>query len=69
LKPEQKKVDLRFNNVKEAILEIRDTLHRCPLNNEALAVLISNASKGGISKTQVLAVIDHMSKLERHYLK
>ena len=65
----RKKIDLRFNDVKEAIIEIKNTLQNCPLTNDALAVLIANSSKGGISKTQALAVLDNMAKLEKHYLK
>lgn len=63
------KIDLRFNDIREAVIEISKTLRDCPLTNDAVAVLIANSSKGGISKTQAIAVLENMSKLEKHYLK
>lgn len=62
------KVDMRFNAVRESIQEISKSMQVCPLNNEAVAILVANATKG-VTKTQVKAVLTELQKLEKTYLK
>lgn len=69
MKNAPKKIDLRFNDVKEAIIEVSDTLKNCPLNDEALAVLVASSSKGKISKSQVQLVLKGLNDLQKHYLR
>lgn len=62
------KIDLRFNDTKEAIKEIGNALKNTKLTDEAIAVLIVNMGNG-INKTQVRAVLERARKLEKTYVK
>jgi hypothetical protein len=63
-----KKVDLRFNEIKEAVIEISQAMKNVPLKDEAIAALVVEAGKG-INKTQVLSVLQRLRKLEEIYIK
>jgi hypothetical protein len=65
---QNKKVDLRFNDVKEAVVEISRAMQNVPLNDQAIAALVVEAGKG-INKTQVIAVLNRLRNLEKMYLK
>ena len=62
-----KKIDLRFNDHKEAIIEKANAVEKCPLTNRALALLIADSCQ--VTMTQALAVIDALPKLSKRYLK
>jgi hypothetical protein len=63
-----KRVDLRFNEIRDAVVELSNALKDCPLNDEALAILISSSYGCKANKTQALSVIQHMKKLQKTYL-
>lgn len=65
---QKQKIDMRYNDVKEAIKKISNTIRNTALTDEAIAVLVSNESKK-ISKTQVLEVLKQLPRLEKIYLK
>lgn len=62
-----KKIDLRFTDHKEAIIEIANAMKKCPLTDRALALLVADTC--GVPMTQVLKVLDALSSLEKRYLK
>jgi hypothetical protein len=62
------KVDLRYNDVKEAVVEISRAMQNVPLKDVAIAALVVEAGKG-INKTQVLAVLKRLRELEKMYIK
>lgn len=63
----KKKIDLRFNDYREAIVEIGNAIEECPLTNRALAVLLADIS--GVSMTQALTVLEALPQLKKRYLK
>lgn len=63
----KKKIDLRFNDHKEAIIEMANAVEKCTLSNRALALLIADSSKVNI--TQALSVLDALPKLASKYIK
>lgn len=63
----KKKIDLRFNDHKEAIVEMAKVIENCPLTDRALALLIADCS--GVTMTQALAVLDALPRLKTKYLK
>jgi uncharacterized protein HemY len=63
----KKKIDLRFNDYREAIVEVGNALNNCPLTDRALALLIADSSK--ITITQALAVLKILPELSKRYLK
>lgn len=63
----KKKIDLRFNDHKEAIIEMANAVDKCPLSNRALALLIADSCKVNI--TQALSVLDVLPKLASKYIK
>lgn len=62
-----KKTDLRFNDHKEAIIEMANAVEKCPLTNRALALLISDSC--GVTLTQATRVLDALPKLSQRYIK
>jgi hypothetical protein len=54
-----KKVDLRFNEIKEAVIEISQAMKNVPLKDEAIAALV----------VEVLSVLQRLRKLEEIYIK
>lgn len=63
-----KKVDMRFNDTREAIIEISRSLKQLKLKDEAIAILVAG-SGSGITKTQVLVVLSRLKELENMYIK
>ena len=62
------KVDLRFTEIKDAIIEIGEAYKKCKLTNRAVAILVCDANKS-LKITQVEAVLDELPKLENRYVK
>lgn len=63
----KKKIDLRFNDHKEAIVEMANSIKDCPLSDRALALLIADSCP--VTLTQALAVIKALPDLSKKYLK
>ena len=63
----KKKIDLRFNDHKEAIIEMANAIEKCPLTNRALALLIADSCK--VTMSQAISVIEVLPKLSKRYLK
>ena len=61
------KIDLRFTDFREVILEVGNAIEECPLTDKALALLISDATS--LNKTQALEVIKALPYLKHKYLK
>jgi hypothetical protein len=62
------KIDLRYNNIVDAVTEISLCMKKMPLTDEAVAVLVV-AAGSGINKTQVLNVLRRLRELENKYVK
>jgi len=62
------KVDLRFNDIKEAIISIGEAYKNCKLTNRAVAILICDSNKS-LKITQVEAVLKELPKLQDRYIK
>ena len=63
-----KKVDLRFTEIREAIIEISQAYKKCKLTNRAVAILICDGNRH-LKISQVEAVLDELPRLEEKYLK
>lgn len=63
----KKKIDLRTNEWREAIIELANAVQNISLNNRALAILIADCSN--VRMTQALKVLNAIPKLEKLYLK
>lgn len=63
----KKKIDLRFNDYREAIVEIGNALENCSLNNRAMALLISDSCR--VTMTQAMEVLEVLPKLKNRYIK
>lgn len=63
----KKKIDLRFNDHKEAIIEMANAIKECPLSNRALALMIADSSP--VTLTQALAVLNTLPDLADKYVK
>ena len=64
----KKKVDLRFSEIKDAIIEIGNAYANCKLTNRGVAMLICDANKG-LKITQVEAVLTELPRLQKKYVK
>lgn len=63
----KKKIDLRFNDHKEAIIEMANAVENCSLSNRALALLIADSCR--VTMTQAMEVIEALPRLSTRYLK
>lgn len=63
-----KKMDLRFNEIKDAITEISHAVNNIALNDEAIAALVVAFGRG-INKPQVMTVLERLRALESKYVK
>ena len=63
----KKKIDLRFNDHKEAIIEMANAIEDCPLTNRALALMIFDSCK--VTMTQAMEILNVLPELSRKYLK
>ena len=63
-----KKVDLRFTEIKDAIVEIGQAYKNCQLTNRAVAILICDANKT-LKISQVEAVLNELPRLQEKYIK
>jgi len=63
----KKKIDLRFNDHKEAIVEMANAIKDCKLTNRALAILVADSCK--VTMGQALEVLETLPKLVSRYTK
>ncbi len=63
-----KKLDLRFNETKQTIIEIAEALNKCQLTNRAIAVLVRDARKD-LSIKDIEKVLNELPRLQEKYLK
>ena len=61
------KADLRFNEVREAIINIASAMENCSISNRAVAVLINDANKS-LRISQVEGVLSELTRLEEKYV-
>lgn len=62
------KLDLRFNETKEQIIEIANALQECQLTNRAIAVLVKDSQKS-LSIKDIETVLDEIPRLVEKYFK
>ena len=63
-----KKIDLRFNEIRDAIKDISEAFNKTSLSNRAIAILICDANKS-LKISQVEGVLDEIPRLREKYLK
>lgn len=61
-------IDLRFNEIRDAIKDISKAFNNSSLSTRAIAVLICDSNKD-LKITQVEGVLRELPRLERKYLK
>lgn len=66
--PKKTKIDLRLNEIRDAIKEIAEAHDNFPLTDRAIAVLICDANKS-LKISQVEAVFKELPRLRDKYLK
>ena len=62
------KIDLRSNDWRDAIVEIADAVKSTQLTNRALALMITDMTRG-VSMTQAMVVLEAIPQLKKRYLK
>ena len=62
------KLDLRFSETKETIIQIAEALSKCQLTNRAIAVLVKDAHPR-MKISDIEAVLNELPRLQEKYLK
>ena len=63
----KKKIDLRFNDYREAIVEMGNAIDKCELSNRAMAILIADSCS--VTMGQALEVLEALPRLRKRYVK